>query len=199
MADPASNLSTRRNTNISKRHNEPEHYLWPACQWGRYDATNPMLKWDTAWRALRDAAGLPGLRFHDLRHTVITELAEMGVADHVLESISGHLSRRMLEHYSHIRIDAKRQALDGLDNLRRASDAANGNGKPTNDAEIETIVEVPDDLTSQSRHSLLLSGSPPSGKLLIPLERRDVRVVEGARLESNSGDAYRVIPKHLCA
>jgi hypothetical protein len=31
-----------------------------------------------------------------------------------LESISGHLSRRMLEHYSHIRIDAKRQALDAL-------------------------------------------------------------------------------------
>ena len=41
--------------------------------------------------------------------------AEMGVADHVLESITGHLSRRMLEHYSHIRIDAKRQALDALD------------------------------------------------------------------------------------
>ena len=39
-------------------HTEPEHYLWPACQWGRYEATNPMQKWDTAWRALRDAAGL---------------------------------------------------------------------------------------------------------------------------------------------
>jgi hypothetical protein len=50
---------------------------------------------------------------------VITELAELGVADHVLESISGHLSRRMLEHYSHIRIDAKRQALDALDAARR--------------------------------------------------------------------------------
>ncbi|MBA3295413.1 MAG: hypothetical protein H0U19_00605, partial [Acidobacteria bacterium] len=37
------------------------------------------------------------------RHTIITELAEMGVADHVLESISDHLSRRMLEHYSHVR------------------------------------------------------------------------------------------------
>ncbi len=73
-------------------HTQPEHYLWPACQWGRYDATKPMLLWDTAWRALRDGAGLHGLRFHDLRHTVITELAEMGVADHVLESISGHLS-----------------------------------------------------------------------------------------------------------
>ncbi len=47
-----------------------------------------------------------------------------------------------------------------------------------------------------SRHSLLLSGSPPSGKLLIPLERRDGRVVEGARLESESGQAHRRTPKH---
>jgi hypothetical protein len=80
-------------------------------------------------------------------------------------------------------MDAKRQALDALDDLRRRA-ATNGNGKPENNAEIETIVEVADDLTSQSRHSLLLSGSPPHGKLLIPFERRDVRVVEGARLES---------------
>jgi integrase len=165
-------------------HTEPEHYLWPACQWGRYDASNPMLKWDTAWRALRDAASLPGLRFHDLRHTVITELAEMGVADHVLESISGHLSRRMLEHYSHIRIDAKRQALDALDAARRST-AHNGDGNGDADqTEIPAIVELSDDLTSQSRHSLLLRGSPPAGKLLIPFERRDVRVVEGARLET---------------
>jgi hypothetical protein len=227
-------------------HTDPDHYLWPACQWGRYDPTKPMLKWDTAWRALRDAAGLQGLRFHDLRHTVITELAEMGVADHVLESISGHLSRRMLEHYSHIRIDAKRQALDALDNLRRDGDGANGNGgqHPTSEFtgvdggasrervaangaapsgaepspvtrafrrapdgavrgqaprgssalgghvdEITAIVEVAGDLTSQSRHSLVLRGSPPAGKLLIPLERRDVRVVEGARLEIDSGRA----------
>ncbi|MFL4976825.1 MAG: tyrosine-type recombinase/integrase, partial [Microvirga sp.] len=127
-------------------HTEPEHYLCPACQWGRFDATKAMLKWDTALRALRDEAGLHGLRFHDLRHTIITELAEMGVADHVLESISGHLSRRMLEHYSHIRIDAKRQALDALDDVRRAE--SNGNGKPVKDNEIETIVDVADDLTS---------------------------------------------------
>ena len=123
----------------------------------------------------------------------------MGVADHVLESISGHLSRRMLEHYSHIRIDAKRQALDGLDSLRRASDTANGNGQPANDAEVETIVEVADDLTSQSRHSLLLQGSPPSGKLLIPLKRRDVRVVEGARLENDIGDQRQATPRHSIA
>ena len=153
-------------------HTEPEHYLWPACQWGQFDPTKPMLKWDTAWRALRDTAGLHGLRFHDLRHTVITELAEMGVADHVLESISGHLSRRMLEHYSHIRIDAKRQALDALDVQRGRvlPEAGDGNGGDPQNAEIKTVTDVPESVTSQSRHSLLLSGLPPSGKLLIPLQ-----------------------------
>lgn len=97
---------------------EPDHFLWTASQWGRLDPTKPIRKWDTAWRALREKAELPGLRFHDLRHTIITELAEMGVPDHVLESITGHLSRRMLEHYSHVRIDAKRKALDALDEMR---------------------------------------------------------------------------------
>jgi integrase len=71
---------------------------------------------------LREKAEFPGLRFHDLRHTIITELAEMGVPDHVMESISGHLSRRMLERYSHIRLDAKRRALDEL--YARSSEAA---------------------------------------------------------------------------
>ena len=55
----------------------------------------------------------------------------------------------MLEHYSHIRIDAKRQALDALDAARRSA-AGNGNGDGAHEAEIEMVVEVPDDLTSQS-------------------------------------------------
>ena len=178
-------------------HTEPEHFLWPACQWGRYDPTQPMLQWDTAWRALRAAAGRPRFRFHDLRHTVITELAELGVADHVRESISGHLSRRMLEHYSHIRIDAKRQALDALDAARRGAgrdsgaragrdDGSNGQGPeaPEKGEEIPLLLAVPEGLTSQSRHSLAFAGWPRSAKLVIPLARRDGREAEGARLES---------------
>ena len=48
-------------------HADPEHYLWCASQHHKLDPTQPSTKWDTAWRALRDAAGLPKLRFHDLR------------------------------------------------------------------------------------------------------------------------------------
>jgi hypothetical protein len=70
----------------------------------------------------------------------MTELAEMGVADHALEPISGHLSRRMLEHYSHIRIDAKRQALVAVDAARRST-AHNGDGNEdgANETEIPSI------------------------------------------------------------
>lgn len=93
---------------------DPDHYLWYARRWGRLDPTHTVKKWDTAWRNLRDKAGLPKLRFHDLHHTIITELAEVGVPDHVMESIGGLLSRRMLEHYSHVRIEAKREARDAL-------------------------------------------------------------------------------------
>jgi Phage integrase family len=57
---------------------------------------------------------LHGLRFHDLRHHAITELAESQASERTIMSIAGHISSRMLEHYSHIRIDAKRKALDVL-------------------------------------------------------------------------------------
>jgi hypothetical protein len=75
----------------------------------------------------------------------------------------------------------------------------NGNGVDPQEPEIRAVVEVPENVTSQSRHRLTLSGSPPHGKLLIPFERRDVRVVEGARLESEAGQLHVVTPKRLNA
>jgi hypothetical protein len=55
-----------------------------------------------------------GLRFHDLRHQAITELAERGSSDATIMALAGHMSREMLEHYSHVRMQAKRAAVDGL-------------------------------------------------------------------------------------
>src|SRR5215475_6585090 len=59
-------------------------------------------------------SSLAGLRFHDLRHHAITELAESQASDRTIMSIAGHVSQRMLAHYSHVRIEAKRKALDAL-------------------------------------------------------------------------------------
>src|ERR1700741_2158886 len=44
----------------------------------------------------------------------ITELAESQASDRTVMSIAGHVSQRMLAHYSHVRIEAKRKALDSL-------------------------------------------------------------------------------------
>ena len=55
-----------------------------------------------------------GFRFHDLRHQSITEMAEAGVPEAAMQSIAGHLSKKMLEHYSHVRLAAKRQAVRAL-------------------------------------------------------------------------------------
>ena len=92
----------------------PNHFVFPTCEHGHVDPTCPMRSWRTAWRRLTAAAGLSGLRFHDLRHHAITELAESQTSEQTILSIAGHVSRKMLEHYSHVRIEAKRKALDAL-------------------------------------------------------------------------------------
>lgn len=66
-----------------------------------------------AWK--RAAAPIHGIRFHDLRHQAITEMAEAGASDATLMAVAGHMSRRMLEHCSHVRMAAKRTALEKLE------------------------------------------------------------------------------------
>jgi integrase len=79
-----------------------------------FDPTRHVNSWRTAWRTLTKKAGLPGFRFHDLRHTAITQLAENSTSDRTIMAIAGHLSQRMLERYSHVRMEAKRTAMEAL-------------------------------------------------------------------------------------
>jgi integrase len=66
----------------------------------------------SAWK--QAATAFRGLRFYDLRHQAITELAEAGATDATMMALAGHMSRQMLEHYSHVRMAAKREALNKL-------------------------------------------------------------------------------------
>lgn len=65
---------------------------------------------------LRETAGLPGVRLHDLRHTVVSLLMELGVPPHVVQAIARHADVKItLKVYAHANLDAMRQALGKLD------------------------------------------------------------------------------------
>lgn len=64
----------------------------------------------------REAAGLPTVRLHDMRHTVVSMLMELGVPPHVVQAIARHADVKLtLKVYSHANLDAMRQALGKLD------------------------------------------------------------------------------------
>ena len=100
---------------------------------------------------------------------------------------------------SHIRIDAKRPAPDALDVQRGqvvpVTAVGTGGDPEDGDAQIEAIVAMPDGVTSPFD----VERFPGVRKLLIPLNRRDVRVVEGARVENEAGQRRQATPKRLNA
>jgi len=123
---------------------QSDWYVFPSSEgFSQPDPKKPMSGWRSGWRSLTRAINCPacgelqppsnscckpecgvdisklksvtaGLRFHDLRHHAITELAESQASDRTIMSIAGHVSQRMLAHYSHVRVEAKRKALDAL-------------------------------------------------------------------------------------
>lgn len=54
-----------------------------------------------AWQRLRKRAGLPDLRFHDLRHEAVSRLFEAGLSVPEVAMVSGHRTPAMLFRYTH--------------------------------------------------------------------------------------------------
>lgn len=62
-----------------------------------------------AFRKARIRAGLPHLRWHDLRHTFASWLAQKGASDRVLQQMGGWASPKMVARYAHLRAEDTRQ------------------------------------------------------------------------------------------
>jgi len=74
---------------------------------------------------LRETAGLPGLRFHDTRHTCATLLLAQGVSEKVVMEILGHTNLQMTHRYAHVLPPLRQGAADALDAALNLAD-----GKP---------------------------------------------------------------------
>jgi integrase len=97
---------------------EPDHYLFPIrVKRGEYDPARPASRWflRCSWNHLRDISGFNQLRPHDLRHHAITRMLENGVDGELVNAISGHVSKRMREFYSHQRVRVRYEAAQAIE------------------------------------------------------------------------------------
>lgn len=69
---------------------------------------------DSSGRAVEEI-GLKDFRFHDLRHTAATRMADTGADAFTLAKILGHSSIQMTARYIHATDSAIRRAVENLD------------------------------------------------------------------------------------
>jgi integrase len=83
-------------------------FIFPA---GR-GARGPMRTVEKPWKAICKAAGLTGVRVHDLRHSYASQLASSGVGLYTIGKLLGHKKPSTTARYSHLTDDALRQATE---------------------------------------------------------------------------------------
>lgn len=97
---------------------KPEHFLFPfRVKRNQYDPNRPATRWflRCSWEHLRTISGFHQLRPHDLRHHAITRMLENGVDGDLVNAISGHVSQRMREFYSHQRARVRYEAAQAIE------------------------------------------------------------------------------------
>ena len=62
----------------------------------------PLTTISRQWVKIRNAAGLPSLRIHDLRHQFASLLVNEGVSLYIVKSLLGHSQIATTEKYSHL-------------------------------------------------------------------------------------------------
>lgn len=68
----------------------------------------------SAFRRAREKAGLPHVRFHDLRHACASLLIEAGEDLYAVGELLGHTNVQTTRRYAHLQLDRKRAAMDKI-------------------------------------------------------------------------------------
>jgi integrase len=85
-------------------------YIFPSPITGR-----PSASLHFPWSRIREAAGLPAVRVHDLRHSFASFLVNSGVSLYTVQALLGHSNAKTTQRYAHL---ANQTLLDATDILQ---------------------------------------------------------------------------------
>lgn len=97
---------------------------WPGCPWlvPNPETRAPFVTIKHAWQAAREAAGLPGLRLHDLRHAAASAMVSAGVDLYAVGKVLGHRNVASTQRYAHLASETLLAAVEaGAAKLRPAA------------------------------------------------------------------------------
>lgn len=104
-----------------------DEYLIPMrLRSGKYDPTRPIRSWAHTWKKVCRVARLPGIHFHDLRHTYITTGAEAGVPLETMRRQVGHISEAQTRYYTQVRDTAMAEAVDQIEQYTERGESKSG-------------------------------------------------------------------------
>ena len=103
------------------RYSDDCPFLFPARP-----PTRPITSIEHQWHRIRDEAGLPGLRLHDLRHSWASVAAMNGVDMVTVAKLLGHALVETTERYVHLSDQSATDAADRVSNRIHAALAGRG-------------------------------------------------------------------------
>ena len=96
---------------IRERHTGKRHPLGEYVFAGG-GSTGHVVEVKRAWRQLCKAAGITGLRIHDLRHSFASQLASGGASLPLIGALLGHSNPATTQRYAHLFDDPQRAAVE---------------------------------------------------------------------------------------
>ncbi len=87
---------------------------WEGCPWLLPNPTTlkPYTDIKRSWEKARDAAGLYGLRLHDLRHSAASFMINAGIDLYAVGRVLGHSDHRSTQRYAHVAHETTMKAVE---------------------------------------------------------------------------------------
>lgn len=101
---PLSDAAVEHLRSLAGGIEKPIGYVFPGKSGGHLKEVK------RAWEAVREKAGLQGVRIHDLRHTFASLLVSGGLSLPVIGALLGHTQTQTTQRYAHLMDDPLREA-----------------------------------------------------------------------------------------